>query len=363
MGVRARDLPQHPILLCAIICVKVPRSCGLSKTSPVVYLAAAMAAYAALWLLIPRATFLPVIVQLVEAAMPFATGHSAFYLSFVGAVVVLAPTLGFMCSQVAIVYFFTKIRLSLWQCLLALVVCLIVAEGLLSLVIWQSRIPAQLGRYPGFREQLLIMGIYYGPLKIPLTLALIVASASVGYLVSLRIKDKNIILPVVMLAAYIDFWTVTRGPVSVVLEHAPEVVEAVSAPIPQVGTGVFMPATMIGPGDFLFMGLIFAAIHKLGMNGVRNFWFIYAATALGMMAVMLGLIPWLPALVVLAVAVVAANWREFKLSRQEKISVAVVAAILLISVPIVWSVFRPHVEKALKQTPKTPITAPEHKPR
>ena len=334
----------------------------MSKKSPVLYLSGAILAYAALWLLIPRAAFLPAIVRLIDAALPFATGKAASYLSFAGAVIMLAPTIGFMGSQIAIVYFFAKIRINFRQGLLALVLCLGCAEGLLSLVIWQSRIPALLGHYPGLREQLVIMSLYYGPLKIPITLALILASASVGYLVSLRIRDKNLILPVVMLAAYIDFWTVTRGPVSVALKHAPRVVEAVSAPIPQVGTGVFRPATMIGPGDFLFMALIFAAVHKLGMNGARNFWFIYAAMALGMIAVLTGLTGSLPALVVLAVAVVAANWREFKFSRHEKISVAMVAAVLLISLPIIWSIFRPHAEKALKEKPKTPVTTPEHKP-
>jgi hypothetical protein len=154
------------------------------------------------------------------------------------------------------------------------------------------------------------------------------------------VRDRNLLLPVVMFAAYIDFWTVTRGPVSAVLEKAPEVAMAVAAPIPAAGTGVFVPMTMVGPGDFLFMALVFAAVHRLGLNGARNYWFVFAGMTLGMLAVLFGLLPALPALVVLAVSVVAANWGKFKLTRQEAVSTAIVGLVLLASLPLVWSALR-----------------------
>ena len=63
---------------------------------------------------------------------------------------------------------------------------------------------------------------------------------------------------------------------------------------------------------------------------------------LGMLAVLfIPVLPYLPALMVLAVAVVAGNWREFKLSREEKISTAIVGVLLAVSLPVVWYALKP----------------------
>ena len=304
-------------------------------------LCAAVAAYVALWLLIPKATFIPIVAGLIDSVAPRVGSDAAKWLSFSAMCLMATPTVAFMAVQIAIVYYFAGIRLKWWHALLVLVGSLALAEAIIALIVFGYGIAAKLGHYPGVMEQFELVGVYYGPLKIPITLSLIFAAASIGYLISLRIRDKNLLLPVVLCAAYVDFWTVTRGPVSIVLKHAPRVVEAVSAPIPSAGTGAFVPVSTVGPGDFLFMALVFAVVHKLGMNGPRNYWFVYVAMTLGMLAVMLNLVPGnvgLPALIVLAVAVIAANWRQFKLSRDEKISVAVVAAVLLISIPVVWRV-------------------------
>jgi hypothetical protein len=171
-----------------------------------------------------------------------------------------------------------------------------------------------------------------------------IAAASIGCAVSERVKDKNLLLPVVMFAAYIDFWTVTRGPVATLLKKAPDLAQALSAPIPLPGAGTFTPVSMVGPGDFLFMGLVFAAVSRLKMDTVRNYWFVFAAMTIGMLSVVLGLLSLLPALVVLAIAVVAANWREFKLSKQEIISIAIVGALMLGSLPLIWSALSPKTD-------------------
>lgn len=315
---------------------------------PFVSLSAAVGAYVALWLLIPKASFIPKIAGVIGSAALHVGTDAANWLSFGAMCVMAAPTVAFMAVQIAIVYYFARIKMNFWHALAALVGSVALAEGIIAVVVWRY---GNIGHYPRLMEQFDLAGVYYGPLKIPLTLSLIFAAASIGYLVSLRIRDKNLLLPVVMFAAYIDFWTVTRGPVSVVLKHAPKVAEAVSAPIPHAGTGAFVPVSTVGPGDFLFMTLVFAVVHKLKMNEARNYWFVFIAMTLGMLAVVAGIVPpnvGLPALMVLAAAVIAANWKEFKLSRDEKISVAVVAIVLLISIPLVWSLLGNHAVKGPK---------------
>lgn len=311
----------------------------MERKTPGPWLAAAVAGYCALWLLVPKATFLPAIVNLMSKVKPDAHPAAAALMHVSSVLLISAPTVVFMAVQVGIVYCFARVRMNWWQAGLALVASSAGLAAVVALMVWQSGIAVKLHRSLTLREIFYFMGIYSHWLKMPMFLMIMLASASVGYMVSLRVRDKNLILPVVMFAAYIDAWTVTRGPVSAVIKNAPEVVNAVAAPIPAAGTGAFEPVSMVGPGDFLFMGLVFAAVHRLKMNAPRNYWFVTIAMTLGMLAVVRGWfgLHFLPALIVLGVGVVAANWREFKLTRQEAISMAVVGAVLAASLPLVWS--------------------------
>jgi hypothetical protein len=81
---------------------------------------------------------------------------------------------------------------------------------------------------------------------------------------------------------------------------------------------------------------------------------------IAMLLVLTGALNYAPALVALAIAVVAANWGQFKLTRQEKISTAIVAALLLASLPLVWYVLRPR--ELPKKPPAPPIAAPRSHP-
>ena len=321
-------------------------------------LIACIAAYLGLWLLVPKAEFLPQLVNIASAIIPFTHGSIASGLHFLIAAAMVAPTVAFMAISIAIIYFFASLKLNYKQSLLSIFLCIASVLGLIAIVIWQMQIVSKIGHYPNLNEHLYIMAHYYGPLKMPISVLLMLAAASIGYTVSLRVTDKNLLLPVVMFAAYIDFWTVTQGPVASALKHAPNVVNAVSAPIPQVGAGAFVPSTVMGPGDSLFMALVFAAVIRYKMNGPRNYLFVFLFMTVGMLVVMSGLLSSLPALVLLAMAVVAANWREFTLSRQEKISILIVAVLLFGSLPLVWSLFKSSAEKGMKAHGKPALSAP-----
>ncbi len=310
------------------------------RKSPGLWFAIAAAGYFALWLAVPRATFLPALVHHVESARPPGSLVTAILLNTLWIALVSLPTAAFMAVQIALVYFFARFQMTWRRCALVLAGSLAGVAAIALLVVWESGVAAKMGRHPTFRETLYIMGAYPSLLRMPMFLAIITAASSIGYLVALRVRDRNLLLPVVMFAAYIDFWTVTRGPVSAVLKKAPEVAMAVAAPIPAAGTGAFVPRTMVGPGDFLFMALVFAAVHRLGLDGSRNYWFIFAGMTLGMLVVLFGLLPAMPALIVLAMAVVAANWGKFRLTRQEAVSTAIVGLVMLVSLPLVWHVLR-----------------------
>jgi len=329
----------------------------LTRRSPIWYLLASLAAYFALWNAIPRARFLVSASDWVDACLRGAHQPLATILLILGVIILSIPTIAFMAAQVSIIYYFARLRLRFVGGLLWLVGCLAGSAVVVAVMVWRSGIVTKLHRLPSLREIGLVMGIYSGgPLGMVVYTLILLAAASIGCMVSLRVKDKNLLLPVVMFAATIDFWTVTAGPVSSMMQHAPELLKAVSAPIPKAGTGAFVPALAMGPGDPLFIALVFAAVHRLGLNARRNFAFVLALMTAGMLAVMMNLVPYLPALVVLAIAVIAANRREFKLTRQEKISTAIVAVVLVATIPVVWHLLKPL--ETPKRKPAPPIAAP-----
>ncbi len=304
--------------------------------------------YFLLWQLVPRAGFLA------EWARMLGQGSGGVAAKVAAACIFALPIVVFMFVQNVIVFEFSRMRLAWWKLLVFLVVSLGAAYLGAWGIVWQLGIIDKMHRLPTTNELFALVGFYYGPFKMFISSAIMLAAASIGALVAVRVRDKNLLLPVVLFAAFIDVWTVTMGPVGAVLQNAPHVVSAVSAAIPQAGThgGRFEPNTLMGPGDFLFMALVFSVVFALGLNARRNFWFVFGAMTIGMLAVMFDLVPFLPALTVLAVAVVAANWREFKLSKQEKVSVGLLAVVLLIVAILLRMAFPPLPPQPAKDQPK-----------
>ncbi len=327
--------------------------------SPLVRLLAVVLGYILMWVLIPRAEFYAAWTKAVAAAATGSQGPARIVLAAALWLLMFAPTVVFMVIQLAIVYYFAKIRMRFLTIAAVFAGCVALTAALAALIVVQSGTATHLHRWPNARETAFILAYYHGLLKMPTVLMVMLAAASVGYMVSLRVTDKNLLVPVVIVAAGIDVFTVTRGPVSAVLTKAPEIAQAVSAPIPKVGTGAFVPSLLIGPGDFLFAALVFAAINRLQMNTRRSFWFVAVAMTAGMFAVASGLLDFLPALILLAAGVLGANWREFKLSKQEIASTLLVGAALALVLPLVWSALAPrdaHKQSEPARTKPAPRT-------
>ncbi|MDO8683547.1 MAG: hypothetical protein Q7N50_08705 [Armatimonadota bacterium] len=165
-------------------------------------------------------------------------------------------------------------------------------------------------------------------LSLALDITRILTSVFLGYLVSFILREKNIILPIAAFSAFIDVWTVTWGPTKQMVTMAPQIVEAVSAPILVPGGGGKVVG-FIGPADLVFLALFFGAIYKLKMEPARTFWYVLPFLSLAMLAVtMTDYFTGLPALVPMAFGVVIANFRHFKLSKQEGWSVAIMSIML-----------------------------------
>ncbi|MBP5093380.1 MAG: hypothetical protein J6332_04970 [Abditibacteriota bacterium] len=179
------------------------------------------------------------------------------------------------------------------------------------------------GGVPAFREVSRVTTFYSGPLRIPINLFQILAAASLGCFVSGIVKDKGLLLAVVLVAACTDVWTVFAGPVGQALEKIPQAATATSASLPVAGMKGLYPLAIIGVGDSLFTGLVAACVAKFGLNMRRNYIFVSVFMTLAMLSLMIFWTVKIPALVVLSVAVVCANFGEFRLKPAEKRDLAI----------------------------------------
>lgn len=167
-------------------------------------------------------------------------------------------------------------------------------------------------------------------ISLPLDISRIAAAATLGYLVSFVLRDKNIVLPIAGFAAYFDVWTVNWGPTKHFIATAPKIVYAVSAPVFAPG-GHGTPLAFIGPADLVFLAVFFGAIYRHKMEPSRTFWFLVPLLSGAMLLVTLGNYAGLPALVPMSVGVIGANAGHVKFDKQEKWSVVIVSLILVLA--------------------------------
>lgn len=164
---------------------------------------------------------------------------------------------------------------------------------------------------------------------------------ALGALLSLMIKDKNLLLPVALFLAGLDMFLVF-APVGIarqIVERNPELFKNVAYALPKVSsgapTGVIMPMAYVGPADFFFLAMFFVAICRFNMRVHETLkWIIpvllgYLAVVMLAGGVQLGPISlaMLPALLPIGLTVLLVNRKEFKLAKDEKAATVVVGII------------------------------------
>lgn len=160
-----------------------------------------------------------------------------------------------------------------------------------------------------------------------------------GALVSQKISDKNLLLPISIFLAGFDAFLVfaPTGPTKVLVEQRPEVFEAVAMqvpriPTPETATGAVQALAYVGPADLFFLAMFFVALFRFDMRTRTTFLailpvlFAYLLVVLFLGHVRLGPVSlaMLPALVPIGLTILIVNWREFRMTAQEKALTAVV---------------------------------------
>ena len=238
-----------------------------------------------------------------------------------------------MLLQFSIVYQIAKLNLN-WKKVLLLMLSSIIL--IVITILWihfsLNKMKPFPERYSYFEQVfIVIQNIGIIPLyqKSFYSLFIICLCTGFGALLSFIVREKNLLVPVMLCCALVDIWTVTLGFVSKTMQKAPEIIGSVSAGVPMVGSGkTFSSISTIGIGDFIFPALVFACVFRFGFNGKRNFWFMFSFLLIGMLLIILDIIPFLPALICVASAAIIANWKEFTLSRKEILYIAIVFLLL-----------------------------------
>ncbi len=152
-----------------------------------------------------------------------------------------------------------------------------------------------------------------------------------GILLSQIIREPNVLLPVALVAMPIDYLGAMTpiGFTQNAVANNPQLVRAVSVPVPHVGS--LSPSGFIGPGDALFMAFFFAVALRLSLNVRGTFWWTYGLLTATMLIVLLTNVN-IAALIPMGLAVIIANFRYFKLKREEVFATLYAAAFILVLV-------------------------------
>jgi len=202
-----------------------------------------------------------------------------------------------------------------------------VLSGLVSLAIWLAIMGLDTGR-----DAALI-----APAR---SVALLAACLFFGMFASRIIKDRNLLVPALLVAAVADILSVGWGFTGHAIEHAPGLVAKLSVAVPtmaaavpaEAGAPAYPLVATMGVGDIFFVALFFAAGARFGLPLRRTFCFVYPLVVIALAATVLDILPWkgVPGLPFICAGFLVANTKSFSLSKQEWQALGVVGALLAV---------------------------------
>lgn len=171
-------------------------------------------------------------------------------------------------------------------------------------------------------------------------LGLIFWCAGLGALVGVLIKDKNMILPVAIFLAGFDIFLVMTPNtfISATVEKNPQLLQSVALRIPAARTETgtpgkalpprIQPVAFVGPADLIFVMTFFVLLFRFEMKVKETLrWLVPILVLYMAMALSPTFLGMLPALVPIGLTVLIVNRDQFKLAKDEKLGVILVAVI------------------------------------
>lgn len=174
-------------------------------------------------------------------------------------------------------------------------------------------------------------------------LAMVALAVCGGVLVSRLFREMKMLLPAAVMLALVDLYVVFGGGLvaqatSGRSQAARDAMKAltVNLPTPQAREGASPIQLAVGFADYLFIAVFFACFHRFGIPARKTFCVLTGLLVLYMFAVALTEAA-LPALVPMAVVVIAMNWRHFRYDAEEKKALLAAGAIVaVLFVGLLW---------------------------
>jgi hypothetical protein len=158
---------------------------------------------------------------------------------------------------------------------------------------------------------------------------LLIGAVGLGILLANAIRERNILLPAAVFAAFADYFMVHYGTVHVALKGGAKgqrLINAMSAHVPRLHG--HLPVLTVGMADFVFLAFFFACVFRFELNFKATFAALFVLLTLSLFFV--ASIGPIPALAPMALGFVLVNFRRFKLSRAELQAMGTAAAIVLV---------------------------------
>lgn len=193
------------------------------------------------------------------------------------------------------------------------------------------------------------------PLVFGQSITITLGCTFLGILLSSIIREPNVLLPVALVAMPIDYLgaMTSIGFTHQIVNKHPGIVKHFSVPVPGIGSsthhGGLNPIAFIGLGDILFVAFFLAVILRFNMNVRGTFWWMYGLLTLTMLIVLSPFGFNIAALVPMGLAVLIANFRYFKLKREE-VFATFYAGLLIIALVTGFYLYYSHTHKPAPQT-------------
>jgi len=160
-----------------------------------------------------------------------------------------------------------------------------------------------------------------------------------GVLVSILIREKNMLLPIAIFLAGMDALLILTPftPQARIAAENPEIIGNIGLRVPEVRVATpgipqapiaISDIGYVGPADLFISAMFFAAMFRYGMRAKQTAIWLVPVLIIYLFLVLLTRIP-LPALVPIGLTALIVNWKEFKLAKDEKVATWGVTVIAL----------------------------------
>ncbi len=179
-----------------------------------------------------------------------------------------------------------------------------------------------------------------------------------GAMIATGVKDRNILIPISIFLIGFDTFLVLspKGVVRMQLVQSPDIFQRMASQLPALSggpaTGHVSAGAYVGPADFVFLAMFMIALYRFELKAKETARLVIPVLLVYMLVVIIGGVA-LPALVPIGICILVANYREFKLTKDEKQSTVGLTVVVLGLLAYTWWSANA-AKKVVKPSPELP---------